>query len=161
MVIKIISGGQTGVDRAALDTALELSIEHGGWCPPNRVAEDGIIPEKYNLIETQKERSKYAPNIARSQRTRLNVRDSDATLILLPGSNCVDSGTQWTITCCTELQKEYLLCNPFDELAKTEILNWIRRKKPEVLNIAGPSEGTFPKIYKHTLLLLKSVFSDM
>ncbi len=72
MITKIISGGQTGVDRAALDAAIELNIPHGGWCPKGRLAELGqTIPDKYQLQET--ESSEY------SQRTKLNIHDSDGT----------------------------------------------------------------------------------
>jgi len=70
---KIISGGQTGVDRAALDVAIALDIPHGGWCPRERKAEDGVIPEKYHLDETETE--EY------NERTRLNIRNSDGTLV--------------------------------------------------------------------------------
>ena len=71
---KIVSGGQTGVDRAALDVARELSLACGGWCPRGRRAEDGAIPARYPLVET--------PRAAYPQRTEWNVRDSDATLVL-------------------------------------------------------------------------------
>ena len=74
MIRKIISGGQTGVDRAALDWAMKYGIQHGGWCPAGRRAEDGAIPERYSLQET--------PARQYQQRTRWNVRDSDATLII-------------------------------------------------------------------------------
>src|SRR6266571_9073801 len=83
VVSKIVSGGQTGVDRAALDVALELGIPCGGWCPRGRRAEDGIIPERYPLIET--------PTTAYPQRTERNVRDSDGTLVLTVGR--ADGGT--------------------------------------------------------------------
>lgn len=73
-VRRIVSGGQTGVDRAALDVAMQLSIEHGGWCPRGRLAEDGTIPSRYDLRETRS--AKY------HVRTERNVVDSDATLIL-------------------------------------------------------------------------------
>ena len=71
---RIISGGQIGVDRAALDWAIAHNIQHGGWCPTGRRAEDGIIPERYRLRE--------APGRNYQQRTKWNVRDSDATLIV-------------------------------------------------------------------------------
>lgn len=76
MLEKIISGGQTGVDRAALDWAIRLSFPHGGWCPNGRRAEDGVIPMRYCLQET--------PSRHYQQRTKWNVRDSDATLIITP-----------------------------------------------------------------------------
>jgi hypothetical protein len=74
LIKRIISGGQTGVDRAALDAAIELGIPHGGWCPKRRLAEEGKIPEVYNLKET--------PSGTYKERTIFNVRDSYATLII-------------------------------------------------------------------------------
>jgi hypothetical protein len=75
-LLKVISGGQTGVDRAALDAAIELGLDHGGWCPRGRPAEDGVIPARYRLTETRE--STYPT------RTRYNVLDSDGTLIIRP-----------------------------------------------------------------------------
>ena len=77
MIARVVSGGQRGVDRAALDVAIELSIPHGGWCPAGRRAEDGRIPDHFQLQET--------PSRDYPQRTRWNVRDSDGTLILTRG----------------------------------------------------------------------------
>jgi len=82
--LKIISGGQTGVDQAALITAQKIGLETGGWCPPGRVCESGTIPEYFPLKETPQERSPDAVDVPRSQRTEWNVRDSDATLIVRP-----------------------------------------------------------------------------
>jgi hypothetical protein len=78
MIKKIVSGGQTGADRGALDAALECGIETGGWVPKGRLAEDGVIPEKYMGL-------KEAPSKEPAVRTTLNVRDSDATLIVSRG----------------------------------------------------------------------------
>jgi len=74
MIARLVSGGQSGVDRAALDAALEIGLPCGGWCPKDRKAEDGRIDDCYLLVET--------PSGDYSQRTRWNVRDSDAKLIL-------------------------------------------------------------------------------
>lgn len=145
---KIISGGQTGVDRGALEAALELGIEIGGWCPPKRIAEDGEIPVSLPLKETPKERSDQAKDVPRSLRTEWNVRDSDATLILLP-SKQDDLGTEWTKTCCLNMGKLYLLYNPFDNNAAEITINWLKEINPKVLNVAGPSEKNIPGI-QHT-----------
>jgi hypothetical protein len=80
MIGRLVSGGQTGVDRAALDVALKLGIPCGGWCPRGRQAEDGVIPARYPLAET--------PSEGYSERTRWNVRDADATLTAETGAIC-------------------------------------------------------------------------
>ncbi len=95
MLEKIISGGQTGVDRAALDVGLALGLKAGGWCPQGRRAEDGVIPERYPLVETP-ERNDQA-------RTRRNVEDSDGTLILNRGT--LDGGTALTVTHARQIGK--------------------------------------------------------
>ena len=95
---KIISGGQTGVDRAALDVAIALKIPHGGWCPKNRKAEDGAIPLHYHLQET--------PSTDYAERTRRNVHDADGTLIMI--QNPPTGGTLLTINTAKELNKDYL-----------------------------------------------------
>ena len=97
---KIVSGGQTGVDRAALDWARQHHIDHGGWCPKGRLASDGVIPTDYLLHET--ESSGYR------QRTKRNVQDSDATLILSMGE--LDGGTLQTVEFAKRLKKPYLVC---------------------------------------------------
>jgi len=93
MIKKIVSGAQTGVDRAGLDAAMKLGVATGGWCPAGRLAEDGTIPEKYALTETESADYKV--------RTEWNVRDSDATLILNLGP--LEGGTALT----TELAKQH------------------------------------------------------
>ena len=87
LIEKIVSGGQTGVDRAALDWALQRGVAHGGWCPKGRLAADGPLPERYLLRETD--------SMGYRQRTKLNVRDSDATLIFNTG--VLDGGTLQTV----------------------------------------------------------------
>src|SRR5207247_1854205 len=87
MITRIVSGGQTGVDRAALDVALELGVPCGGWCPQGRRAEDGRIDERYPLRET--------PWDGYPQRTEWNVRDTDGTLVLTLGKP--DRGTALTV----------------------------------------------------------------
>ena len=158
--MKIISGGQTGVDRAALDAALNLGLETGGWCPPGRVCESGHIPPEYNLIETEKERSDRAPDIPRSQRTENNVRFSDATLVLIPDGVDKDKGTGWTIECAHYYHKPCIAINPYHPDARKRILEWISKTQPEVLNVAGPSEETSPGIYDQSYKLMIEILNN-
>ena len=134
--IIILSGGQTGVDRAALDAALELGIPHGGWCPQGRMAEDRRIPAKYHLKETFS--SDYAV------RTRLNVRDADGTLILY--REPLEGGTALTWQFAVELEKPVLLV----ELGFPPVFEafqlWLRENGIRTLNIAGPRESQRPGI---------------
>ena len=146
--IKIISGGQTGVDRAALDFALIHNIPCGGWCPKGRLAEDGIISKKYPLNETSNNKYK--------NRTENNIKDSDATLILY--ANKIDNGTKLTMDLCKAYCKPMLLINIKDNLTKPQIINWIKSNNIKILNIAGPRESNSPGIYDETLHFLNSSF---
>jgi len=157
--MKIISGGQNGVDQAAHDAATDLGFESGGWCPPGRVSESGQIPSEYNLIETEKERSDRAPDIPRSQRTENNVRFSDATLVLIPESINNDKGTEWTIECAHYYHKPCIAINPYHPDARKRILEWISKTQPEVLNVAGPSEETSPGIYDQSYKLMIEILN--
>lgn len=145
--ITIISGGQSGVDRAALDFALKNNIKCGGWCPLGRIAEDGYIENKYPLVETST--SDY------NQRTRKNIEDSDGTLVLY--SDFIDSGTILTKDICMELGKPFLEIN----LVTTSKFNvstlafWLKDNNISILNIAGPRESSSPDIYKQTLRFLE------
>lgn len=157
---RIISGGQTGVDQAALRAAETCGLALGGWCPPGRVCESGIIPSRFQLQETPAERSPGAPDIPRSQRTEWNVRDSDATLILQPGSrDKVDPGTGWTRICAERYKKPLLVCDLADPEAPVKIGQWLRAISIETLNVAGPSEGAVPGIEDEAYALLVRVFS--
>ena len=97
--MKIISGGQTGVDRGALDAALAFRVECGGWCPAGRLAEDGTIPERYPVVELA--------NVGYTERTARNVADSDGTLVISKGE--LSGGTRETIDGCVEMGKPYLV----------------------------------------------------
>lgn len=153
--MKIISGGQTGVDRGSLEAALELGFDIGGWCPPDRASEDGRIPDYLPLQETPTERSVNAPDVPRSLRTEWNVRDSDATLILNPKlKNKKDSGTEWTKKCCISMKKPLLICDPFDNNSISKVIKWLKFVNPKVLNIAGPGENMFPGIQQVTRRLV-------
>lgn len=142
---KIISGGQSGVDRAALDFALRHNIPRGGWCPKGRVAEDGIIPENYPLTET--------PSTDYSQRTEWNVRDSDATLIIYDSE--MDEGTLLTRELATKYKKPNLLVDLNKNNSSDCIQQWINDNSIEALNIAGPRESNSPGIYAGTFEFLR------
>lgn len=155
---KLISGGQTGCDQAALDAALERGFDVGGWCPPKRESEDGPIPDKYPLTPTPKDRSPSAKNTPRSLRTEWNVRDSDATLILRPEeSETADRGTDWTATCASRYAKPMLVVDPSDDESESAIRDWLLLLKIRVLNVAGPSEGTAPGIGQKVYALMTRV----
>jgi hypothetical protein len=156
----IISGGQTGVDQAALNVAKALGILCAGWCPPGRACENGEIPMVFPLTETPEERSSDAPDVPRSLRTEWNVRDSDATLIVKPNSLMGDSGTVWTEKCFIKYNRKFLIVDPFDTNAVNQIKQWLQETDIRILNIAGPSEKTFPGINKQTYeILMQSLTS--
>lgn len=151
MMKKLISGGQTGVDRAALDVAIQHNIFHGGWCPAGRKAEDGPIPECYLLQETN------SPNYA--VRTKLNVRDSDGTLILCEGEPV--GGTGLTVDFARELDKSFLVIRLDEDSKPAMVVDWIREHTISVLNVAGPRESTTPGIYAKAKTFLELVFAQI
>jgi len=138
----IVSGGQTGVDRAALDAAIELGIPHRGWCPKGRKAEDGIIPIRYRLTETSG--TDYA------ERTRRNAEDSDATLILVQ-SNASDhplrGGTLLTWSCCQQLSRPVLLVRLQRPGPDKRLHDWLDEHRVKILNVAGPRASKAPGLY--------------
>jgi hypothetical protein len=149
LIAGIVSGGQTGVDRAALDSAMARGIPHGGWCPKGRRAEDGPIAGRYALQETR--------SAAYPVRTRWNVRDSDGTLVLVRGT--MDRGTQLTIDLSLRLSKPVFVVNLLESPTTEEIVGWIRAEHIQVLNIAGPRESSSPGIYQTARAFLKLLFS--
>jgi hypothetical protein len=158
-VKRIVSGGQTGVDQAALRAAQTCGLDYGGWCPPGRLCESGTIPSIFSLEETPEERSPEAPEIPRSQRTEWNVRDSDATLVLRPVlCDEQDMGTDWTIRCAARYGRPLLVRDPADPMAPALITQWLREKSIHTLNVAGPSESACPGIGDQAYSLLLKVF---
>jgi nucleoside-triphosphatase THEP1 len=158
-LVKVISGGQTGVDRAALLAALARGLECGGWCPPGRDSEAGPIPDDLPLKETPQERSPDAPHVPRSQRTEWNVRDSEATLLLRPGRTSPTSpGTDWTSRCARRSGRPILVCDPADPDAPSRIRAWLCALRVRTLNVAGPSEAEQPGIEEAARQLLLEVF---
>lgn len=131
MIQKIISGGQTGVDRAGLDAAMHLGLPAGGWCPAGRLAEDGVIPEKYPLTETDTDDYEI--------RTELNVKDSDATLILNLGP--LEGGTAFTVEMAKRHGKPYLVVQMDFTPSVPGVGDWLNEVSPTTLNIAGPRES--------------------
>lgn len=164
---KIISGGQTGVDQAALRAAGDCNLEIGGWCPPGRICEAGVIPAEFPLRETERERSLQAPDVPRSRRTEWNVRDSDGTLVLVVGDNrsdgptVSDAGTEWAVRCAEHYGKPLLVCDVSDPEAKQKIQGWLRRSPIKVLSVGGPAESASPGIGERAYRLLRSVFEDL
>jgi Circularly permutated YpsA SLOG family len=154
---KVISGGQTGVDQAALRAAQDRGLGCGGWCPPGRECESGIIPARFPLQETLQDRSPDAPDVPRSQRTEWNVRDSDATLILRPLLS-EDPGTDWTARCAARFGRPLLVLDPGDPDAASAIRLWLSALEIRTLNVAGPSEGSMPGIGDRAHSLLVEVF---
>jgi hypothetical protein len=138
LLIKIISGGQTGVDRAALDAAMACGLAVGGWCPKNRTAEDGTVPEIYPLTET--------PGRSYPVRTTWNVRDSDGTLILCRGE--ASRGTSLTMARAQGLKKPFYVLDLTLPLAPAAVADWMRGHSIQVLNVAGPRESESPGIYE-------------
>ncbi|HYR06230.1 MAG TPA: putative molybdenum carrier protein [Longimicrobium sp.] len=143
----IVSGGQTGVDRGALDVAMERGIPCGGWCPAGRVAEDGPIDPRYPLRET--------PSADPAQRTEWNVRDSDGTLLLT--STAHSPGTALTQDMARRLGRpvfEARLDAPADPDA---FRRWLQTRNIRTLNVAGPRESESPGAYAAACAWLRKV----
>jgi hypothetical protein len=147
---KIISGGQTGVDRAALDVAMKLGIPCGGWCPQGRKAEDGRIPDSYPLQEAS------SPDYP--LRTRLNVEDSDGTLVLTAGSP--KGGTALTLKLAQQLRKPFLLVDLEREADLSSVWQWIKKNRVRILNVAGPREGESKGIFEKASTFLREVLTS-
>jgi hypothetical protein len=148
--IVILSGGQTGVDRGALDAALELGVRCGGWCPQGRLAEDGVIDRRYPVTELLT--AGYA------ERTCANVRDSDGTLVVLIGEP--DEGTQLTMDAAGRLGRPLVVVDlstsgPHADLAR--IRSWITANGIRRLNVAGPRESNAPGSYARTKSLVTAL----
>ena len=151
MIEKIISGGQTGADQAALDAAIKLGIPHGGWIPKGRITENGSLPQdKYNLKEM--------PTESYPERTVKNIQDADGTLILSHG--LLTGGSEYTRKMALELKQPMLHIDlsqktRFD--AAVQINNWIVEHDIKTLNVAGPRASKDSRIYQATLDIIESV----
>lgn len=148
--LKIISGGQTGADRGALEGAIQAGVGHGGHCPRGRLSEDGSVPMRYTLDQTM---SADYP-----ERTRLNVLNSDGTLVIGLKAK-LGRGTELTVEICQELGKPYLVLasaeTPSEKAAK--IREFVERHSVKVLNVAGSRESKQPGLFRHTRDTIKLV----
>ena len=150
MIERIVSGGQTGVDRAALDAALELGVACGGWCPKGRRAEDGQLASRYLLRETT--------SAGYPQRTGWNVRDSDATLILARGE--LRGGSALTAALARRAAKPCLVVDLTRDggvRAVAEAVAWLRANAVRVLNVAGPRESESPGIHAQAIAFVREL----
>lgn len=137
MIKKLISGGQTGADRAALDFAIHHDIPHGGWCPKGRLAEDGTIDQRYQLSETS---TKQYP-----QRTEKNVQESDGTVIFTLGPQ-LKGGSKKTAEFAHKHQKPLLHLHTSLYSPERVLLRFIQEHEIKVLNIAGSRASKEPEI---------------
>jgi hypothetical protein len=137
--LKIISGGQTGADRAALDAAMDAGVAVGGWCPADRMAEDGGIPDRYPL--------QPLPGGGYDERTRRNVADSDGTVIFTFGHPT--GGTEMTRRAAVELGKPLLIIDTEmtePHVAVQQMREFLRGDAIRALNIAGPRASEQPAV---------------
>ncbi|MEM0895316.1 MAG: putative molybdenum carrier protein [Verrucomicrobiota bacterium] len=154
--VTIFSGGQTGVDRAALEFALEADIPHGGWCPHGRAAEDGSISPKFQLRETE--------SADPAVRSRLNVLDTDATLIF-SNAEVECPGTKLTRWFATILRRPLLVFDKAESSCDAEFAGTLQRwllddQQPRLLNVAGPRASADPDIRDFSLRVLRACQRD-
>ncbi|MBX3439078.1 MAG: putative molybdenum carrier protein [Planctomycetaceae bacterium] len=149
-IIRIVSGGQTGVDRAALEVALQLGLPCGGWCPRGRRAEDGRIPDRFPLTEASSDRYDV--------RTRLNVEESDGTLVLTMGDPV--GGTALTVATAERVGKPLLVLDLDIQPRPDLVREWLSLHSIGTLNIAGPRESTSPGIGRLAAEFLTEVLSE-
>ena len=154
---RVISGGQTGVDRAGLVAAMSYSIPIGGWLPKGRIAEDGVVPEDF--YDMQECEGGYR------ERTRANVRSADATLVL-SDKFPLAGGTAYTVETAAEQGKTCKVVNLDADDAEVQIREWMLslessiplEKEKIILNVAGPRESVSPGIFEKAKNVLYSVF---
>lgn len=153
-VTGIISGGQTGADRGGLEAGIHLGLNVSGWCPSGRRAEDGVIPERYQLVCTQS--SDY------KDRTRLNVLMADVTLIFV--GSTISRGSAFTVQCCKALFRAHLVVfvekHSEDDLART-VKSWLLSRMGCVLNVAGTRESKWPGMQRKVRRILIKALEGM
>jgi hypothetical protein len=152
--VKIISGGQTGVDRAALDVALKNGVDCGGWCPTGRLDEVGRIPNQYPLHELE--------SGGFTERTLQNVKDSNGTIIIYASK--LSGGTEQTIRFCVQQQRPYELIDASkvssDDAARL-ISDFVHKRKIDTLNVAGPRQSEWPKGYDYAVRALEPFLNSI
>jgi hypothetical protein len=151
MISKIVSGGQTGVDRGALDFAIARGIAHGGFCPKGRRSESGRILDAYNLTECS------SPNYV--IRTALNVQHSDGTLIITKGR--LEGGTRKTVNFCIAHNKPKFIVDLSHDLKPQEFAAWVLHYDIRTLNVAGPRESQQSGIGEQTAKILAELFAAL
>ena len=149
-VLKIISGGQTGVDRGALDAAIALGIPHGGWCPKGRLAEDGPIDDRYQLTEL--------PSSDYTVRTEQNVIDSDGTLIIY--CDRLQGGTALTNRLAKAHNKPLMRIRTDRTIKYEQIVSWLHENRIRTVNIAGPRGSTYPQLQRQAYDIVCKLFSS-
>ncbi|MFT5092149.1 MAG: hypothetical protein ACI93T_000968 [Porticoccaceae bacterium] len=149
LIDRLISGGQTGVDRAALAVAQELGVPCGGWCPRGRRAEDGRIPARFPLKESTSRN--YAV------RTRMNVAESDGTLILSRGE--LTGGTALTESIARQMGKPWLVIDLVAEFNAQPVEEWIVENRIRTLNVAGPRESQQAGIFDQACEYLRTLIN--
>ncbi len=147
MVKKIVSGGQAGVDRGALDAALELGFDCGGWCPLGRRAEDGPIDPRYPLTESDSPRYDV--------RTEQNIIDSDGTLIITGGR--LEGGTRLTLELALQKNRPCRVIDLRQPLELEQVIDWLVALEISTLNIAGPRESKQPGIADKTREIVENL----
>jgi hypothetical protein len=158
MLRKIVSGGQTGADRAGLDFAIEAKVEHGGFVPKGRIAEDGPIDPTYQLTELT--------SVAYEDRTRENVLNSDGTVIFSLAEKVI-KGTELTLDCAREHNKPVKHIHDGETQHNSSVLireaeqlrNFVESYNIEILNVAGSRESEEPGIYQFTLDVLRKFWN--
>jgi hypothetical protein len=149
MLEKVVSGGQSGVDRAALDVALEMGIPCGGWCPKGRRAEDGVIDVRYPLEETASPHYRV--------RTEKNVRGSVGTLIITWGRT--KGGTALTIRLAEKYKKPLFVVDLASGCCPYAVKEWIQKNNIKILNVAGPRESESPGIHLRAVQILRTILT--
>ena len=153
MIKKIISGGQTGADRAALDVAIKEGIPHGGWIPKGRKAEDGMLPDKYQLQEMS--------TASYPKRTEQNVLDSDGTLIVSHGK--LNGGSALTGKLAEKHKRPHIHLD-MNKLSVNEAVDalrvWIGNNEIMILNVAGPRASKDPDIYNETAIIFETLLMN-